>query len=385
MSKMSILKTLPITEVEPGMILAKRLLCPEKGGVLLGAGIKITDKVKEVLKKKYPDLKLEVQVPVEVSDEEITETVESKEQSTGTKLPTEIKELKILDSFPKKMISTSARQCFVNFSVALKNFYETGEENEWRALKRSISELVNQIIKTPRSMQQIVALRLIQNYTISHAVNTTIYSLFIGKAMGLSIDRLYNLGLAAALADIGLIKVPAKIRDKKANLTTEEWHILKQHVNHSGASARRYRLNEDVKNAIFQHHERNDGSGYPFGIKEKDIHLWAQIIAVADTYDAIVSERPYRKAEPAFAATEILMAHCNKLNPKIIAVFLKNVSVYPQKGKIRLSNDKQGEIIYLNKLYPDRPIVMVHSENDFMGRRYIDLTKDLTLFVEDVD
>ncbi len=375
MSELSTLKTLSIKEIKPGMILAGRLLCPEKGGVLLGAGIAITEKVQEVLARKYPDLKLEVIVPLH--SDEMARTEE--QQSTGA-------ELQVLEKFPKSLIKPSARQGYLDFFHALNCFINNLDgEQEWQGLIKAISPLVKQVEEAPASLQQIVALRLIQDYTLSHAVNTTIYSLFIGRALGLSRENLYSLGLAAAISDVGLLKVPAKIREKSSALSRDEWHLIKQHVNYSIAIARRYRLSEDIKAAILQHHERNDGSGYPFGIKEKDIHPWAQIIAVADTYDAIVSERPYRKAEPAFAATEILMAYSSRLNPKIISVFLKNVSVYPQKGKIMLNNQKKGEIIYLNRLYPDRPIVMVESESDYMGRRYIDLTKDLTIFVEDVE
>ncbi len=379
MTKKSIIKQLPIAEIHPGTILAKKLLCPEKGNVLLGAGIAISSRVKDVLIKKYPNLKLDVHIPVDLSGESITETQDSDEKKDRAN------DLFQLEQVPNELVALSAKQCYTSYYQAIKSFFNAEGDKEWVDLKKALAGVIKHVLKNPHSLQQLVALRLRFEYTISHAVNTTLYSLFIGRVMGIPVDKLFNLGLAAALADIGLQKVPARIRDKKTSLTKEEWNFIKQHITHSAAVARKFRLHEDIITAITQHHERNDGSGYPFGIKGKDIHVWAQIIAVADTYDAIVSDRPYRKAEPAFAASEILMAHCSKLNPKMIAYFLKNVNLYPQKGTIMLSNKKKGEIVYLNKQYPDRPIVLVKSESDFMGRRYIDLTKELTVFVEDIE
>lgn len=134
-------------------------------------------------------------------------------------------------------------------------------------------------------------------YTHSHTNYVKNYALRIGNKLRLSKEQIENIGLAAMLHDIGKIDVPDSILKKPGKLTDEEYEIIKKHPL-KGAELVKETYYEKVSDIILQHHERIDGSGYPYGLKGNEIMIEAQIIAIADTYHAMISDRPYRKAIP---------------------------------------------------------------------------------------
>jgi HD-GYP domain-containing protein (c-di-GMP phosphodiesterase class II) len=142
-------------------------------------------------------------------------------------------------------------------------------------------------------------------YTYIHDVRLQEFSMKIGEMLGLSRGRIENLLYAAAFHDIGKINVPDEILNKPGKLTPEEFEYIKRHPS-EGRRILEETLIKGVGSIIEQHHERLDGSGYPYGLKGNDITMEARIIAVVDSFDAMTSDRPYRKAMPVDAAMQEL-------------------------------------------------------------------------------
>lgn len=132
------------------------------------------------------------------------------------------------------------------------------------------------------------------DYTHSHTRHVKDYALRIGNKLGLSKEKIGKIGFAALLHDIGKIDIPDEILKKPGKLTEEEFEIIKQHPI-IGADKVRGTYYENLSEIILQHHERIDGSGYPYGLKGDEVIIEAQVIAMADTYHAMVSDRPYRR------------------------------------------------------------------------------------------
>jgi putative nucleotidyltransferase with HDIG domain len=132
-------------------------------------------------------------------------------------------------------------------------------------------------------------------YTHSHGKRVRDLSFAIGNKAGLNQDEMENLTWAALLHDIGKIDIPDDILKKPTRLTKEEFEIIKKHPVR-GAELVKGTFLEQISKIIEQHHERIDGSGYPYGIKNDEILLEAKILAVADSFDAMTSKRPYREA-----------------------------------------------------------------------------------------
>ncbi|KAA9005807.1 HD domain-containing protein [Paenibacillus spiritus] len=143
------------------------------------------------------------------------------------------------------------------------------------------------------------------NYTFEHSARVQKYSLMIAGMLKLSKDQWEDLYYAAAFHDVGKIHIPAEILNKEGRLTVEEFEIIKRH-SYDGYVMVKDLYYNNICMIILQHHERLDGSGYPYGIKEEDILLEAKIIGIADTFDAMTSDRPYRRGLPPEVAMDEL-------------------------------------------------------------------------------
>ena len=143
-------------------------------------------------------------------------------------------------------------------------------------------------------------------YTHLHNQRVGILSMMIAKKIGLSKERLESLRVASLFHDIGKVFTPSEILLKPGKLTDSEYEIMKKHVLHSYDMTKDF-IDKDVCKILVQHHERLNGAGYPYGLFEKDISIEAKILAIADSYDAMTSDRPYRKAlSPDFAIKELI-------------------------------------------------------------------------------
>lgn len=136
------------------------------------------------------------------------------------------------------------------------------------------------------------------NYTLHHCKRVLQYAFDLGLYLDLSNLTLFRLRLAAMFHDLGKIDVPDSILNKSGPFSEEEFLCMKKHPASGGAIIEKSELSrkEEIKNIIMQHHERVDGTGYPYGLTGEDICLEAKIIAIADTYDAMTTDRPYKKA-----------------------------------------------------------------------------------------
>ena len=150
-----------------------------------------------------------------------------------------------------------------------------------------------------------VEVELKDGYTSAHCARLRDLSFTLGKEIGLEPRRLHLLDFGAYLHDVGKIRVPLSILNKPAKLTAEEWQIIKKHPSY-GRELIDQTFMKEAGTIVEQHHERLDGSGYPYGLSGNEILIEAAIVAVVDTFDAMTTDRPYRKAStPEEALAEI--------------------------------------------------------------------------------
>jgi len=159
-------------------------------------------------------------------------------------------------------------------------------------------------------------------YTGGHVRRVVAYSALLGRALGLGDDELEKLRLAATLHDIGKIAIPDHILNKPAPLDSSEIEVMRRHAIDGAEIVSRIRELREVLPGVRNHHERLDGSGYPDSLLDRDIPLPARVIAVADTFDAMTTSRPYRGAlTPARAADEIAAGAGGQFCPRVVAAF----------------------------------------------------------------
>jgi putative two-component system response regulator len=162
------------------------------------------------------------------------------------------------------------------------------------------------------------------SYTEGHAERVAHYSVCIGQRLGLEDAALRRLRLGGLLHDVGKIGVPEAILNKPGPLTDEEWVIMRKHPEIGDKICRPLHSLRDVLPLIRSHHERPDGSGYPDGLKGDEIPLEAEIVCLADIYDALATTRSYKRAFTREKCIAILReeAAVNRLNPKVVEAFV---------------------------------------------------------------
>jgi putative nucleotidyltransferase with HDIG domain len=198
-------------------------------------------------------------------------------------------------------------------------------------------------------------------YTFSHSLNVAILTGLLGKWMGFKRTQLKNLILAGLLHDIGKALIPQKILDKPGALSAEEMEIVKTHTMQGyNLLVDCHEIAKDVKLGVLQHHEREDGSGYPLGLRGGDINILAKFVAVADVYDAMTTERSYRKKLPPFTAINLMLGNMgNQLDSIICLTLLAKLWRYLIGTRVILSNGEQGQVVQVGNIANAKPVIQL--------------------------
>ncbi len=258
---------------------------------------------------------------------------------------------------------------------------------------KKVAEIVDKIIENILSCDQILVnltdIRSVDDYTFEHSVNVCIFSLIIGIGIGLDGEKLKDLGTGSLLHDIGKLLVSEEILKKPTQLAYDEFEEIKKHTiygfdilkNHSD-------INMAAAYIALGHHERVDGSGYPMRLKNDNIHQCARIVAIADVYDALTSDRVYRKKLRPHEVVEYIVSLGGKqFDLELVNVFIKYVAHYPIGSGVILNSNERGLVSRINKSYPTRPVIrVVQDENGRMLLKHkeIDLSDKLNYHIVDV-
>lgn len=204
-------------------------------------------------------------------------------------------------------------------------------------------------------------MRSVDDSIYAHSLNVALISGMLGKWLKMPKEDFDILILAALLHDIGKAKIPEEILNKPGRYTDEEFALVRTHPTLGYQILLPYtKLDPRIKNAAFMHHERCDGSGYPQGLTGNDIDDFAQIIAIADVYDAMTAARSYRAPLCPFQVIAAFEKEgLSKYKPKFILTFLERIATTYQSNRVLLSDGRGANIIMLNKQSLSRPIVQL--------------------------
>ncbi|HAA24811.1 MAG TPA: HD-GYP domain-containing protein [Ruminiclostridium sp.] len=344
------MRRVSLDKVRAGAILAKTIMSLD-GKVLLAAGMEITEEYKRKLQANR-----------------ISEIYIEDEISKDIQVPEVVREEIVYEA--KQMVKAMMTKPSVKTSID----------------GRKVMEIVDKIISSILANKDIIAnlcdIRSVDDYTFSHSVNVCILSLIIGIGLGYSGDRLRELGVGSILHDIGKVMVPNDILKKPYQLTSEEFEEIKKHTyygyeilkNTSGISM-------TASYIALEHHERIDGSGYPYQLKDDNIHKAARIVAVSDVYDALTSDRIYRKKlMPHEVIDYITSLGSHHFDQEVVDVFIRFIAYYPVGMGVILNTGERGIVKEYNKKYPVRPVVRVVADaagNMLSKQKDVDLSSEL--------
>jgi len=224
----------------------------------------------------------------------------------------------------------------------------------------AIEALYHRAINRPQGLEQLP----------SHLTNVSIYALKIGLGLKYQREDLFRLAFSGLFYDIGLAKVPESILNKSKRLTEEERNIISQHTQYGYDILRAAlpKASSWLARAALEHHERENGEGYPQESSGEQIHEYSKIIGLVDIYDAMTQVRPYRKRRPPFnAVREILRSERGRFPANILKVLLMKLSVFPIGSYVRLSSETIARVVEVRETAPLRPKVEILY--DSQGRR----------------
>ena len=226
-------------------------------------------------------------------------------------------------------------------------------------LKNVVKDIKENIKLNIHVLTHLTEIDQVDDYLYRHSVNVGVISHFMGQWLNLPEEDLDKLIMAGLLHDIGKLKIPDEILHKPCKLTTEEFEVVKQHSQHSYSYLENIGFNDfHILSAVIHHHEKEDGKGYPMGLKGDEIPLFSKIIAIADIFDAMTSTRVYRKKELPFIVLEMLLDNSfGQLDTKLVMLFVKKFSEYYLGTKIILNTGDPGIIIKLNDFEITKPLI----------------------------
>ena len=290
----------------------------------------------------------------------------------------DIEEIKSIETNSEKNPLTVPLPKYINF----ENYYNDGinqlkkEFLNWAAggkidltkVRGIMIPLIEKVLEDRSYIYNINNYSNPKDYLYHHCIATGLIATVIAKKMGFERGDTIQLAIAGMLADSGMSRIPARIRDKKNALTSSEFEEVRKHSFYSFMLVKNNpAMKEVMKEAIFQHHERLDGSGYPNGIRNGSISTFAQIIAVADVFHAMTSERVYRSKQSPFKVIEMIKEEeFGKFDIKVVQALIDIVVDLPIGTKIELSNLELGEVMFINKYSPTRPLVKLTRTGELL-------------------
>lgn len=350
------MRFIPLQSVKEDAILHRQVYS-EEGQILLQKGMKLT--------KQYINRLKEMKINGVYIDCNLSKNIEM---------------VGIIDDQLRNKAVQDVKKLF----TLVENNEETSQEEkkeQFKSITNAIDLIVDQILEHEHTMLNLVDLKIFDNYTFHHCVNVAVISITIGAALGMPKEKLYKLGLSGILHDIGKTFVPEEILNKKGKLNDEEWEIMKEHpyLGFKHIKENYPSLPATSLAGILSHHEKWNGTGYPYGKKEDEIFEFGRIIAIADVYDALTSDRPYRDGLLPHTAVEYIMGMAeDSFDLNIVKQFLKSIAPYPLGTILELSNGQKGIVIKNTPNFGLRPTLsIIKDKNDQIIEEDQRITLDL--------
>lgn len=331
------MRVIPIVCLQEGMSLGRNIYGPN-GEIFLKRNTTLTRRyIKRLMSLGYNGIYIE---------DKISEGIESHE---------------IIDAKLRNDTVQKVKKLYSHSAEGTKT-----DKIEWDAMSGLLNYILDEMLSKNDLVYNMVDLKTFDDYTFHHSVNVAILATATGIQLELKRSDIYDLCMAAVMHDVGKIYLPKEILNKPGKLTDEEFAEVKLHpVRGYDYLRETHYISYDACKGVLMHHERHDGLGYPSGSRGDEINKIGKILAICDVYDALTSDRPYRKAWSPSEAIEYLMGNSSvRFNPDVTDAFLKKIVPYPVGTIVKLSDDKTG-IVTKNFIEMKlRPIVRIFREHD---------------------
>ncbi len=223
----------------------------------------------------------------------------------------------------------------VSVTKELVNGVRLGRSPSVKRVKRAVQSIVDQVLNNETSLIGLTTIRDYDEYTFTHSVNVCIFSVALGRRLGLTRLQLYDLGLTALLHDVGKARIPLEILNKTTGLDETEWHVMQSHPWRGALTLFNLRGQEEVPYrsvlVAHEHHMKTDLTGYPRAIRPRRLGIFSRIVSVADGYDAATSRRSYQTVpiEPDQVLREMWTNPKRGYDPVLVKALINLIGIYP--------------------------------------------------------
>lgn len=339
-----ITKIIPMNQVQEGMVLGKDVIT-DAGTRLMAQGTFLTQR--HILRLRLNNISL-------VSIRQLPKKNDPPPTPKRTINSGEIQLLKKIQNDYKK-VHADAKQYLINIGE--------GKPINSQELFKVSTSLLNTLRSKSDLFTFLSYLRIKDDFTFTHSINVAMICHIFGHWLKMPSDDIEKLTISALLHDLGKTRIDPAILNKKEPLTEEEFRYIREHTLIGYEMIKYDNLDPKIMDGILYHHERFDGSGYPKGLKKDEIPKFAKIIAIADMYDAMTSDRAYREKMSPFAVISVFEEEgYNKLDTKYLLGFLENIAYQYMGRNVSLSDGRYGKIVFIHNKKPSRPIIQIDSE-----------------------
>jgi putative nucleotidyltransferase with HDIG domain len=287
-------------------------------------------------------------------------------QNAGTKI-THVGRLKYATRIAFEKEFDNAKQQFQSarqFSRKFMQGIRHGETLDMEQARTVVENCVESLMNNNEALVWLTKIKNKDEYTAEHSMNVCVIAANFARHLGLPEAEIIEVGLCGLLHDVGKTNIPLEILNKPDKLTREEFELIKNHPEFGRELlASTSNTQSHVIDAAFSHHEREDGSGYPRGLVGEEIALYSKIVAIADTYDAITSNRCYDSSRSSAIALKVLHQSREKLyDSKLVDDFIRCIGVYPPGSVVEM---RTGEVGIITKSHPNnrlKPQVMLVTD-----------------------
>lgn len=358
--------TYPLNELQSGMIVAADVLTP-RGQLIVCRGSILSQQM--IQHMKY------YRVPsVSILPNEISPISFEKADQGETSYARRIRQSEAFVEFRKHYTQSASI-----FQEEITRFAKGDVHLNTDRLLQDTLELFDHNRASFSLLDMLHNMRDLDDSTYVHSINVAVISRLIGVWSGMDEPHLDILTLCGLLHDIGKVEIPDEILGKPDRLTTEEYEIMKTHTILGYRMLEEEPIDKRIKNSALMHHERFDGKGYPFGLPGERIDTFASIVAIADVYDALTSDRCYRSAVCPFEVIALFESNgLREYNPKFILTFLEHIASTYIGNSVRLSDNSKGRISMIDTKKLLRPLIQLESGE------FVDLSERLDLYVEEI-
>jgi len=281
----------------------------------------------------------------------------------------------------------AARGAFSAAYGHVKSFMQSAASGtiEVTAVEPCLSAIKKSIVRNRNALLLLANLKSLDDYMYRHSVNVAIFAVSFAQYLGMDDEEQRQIGIAALFHDYGKALLPANILNAPRKLNADEMQIMHSHVELGHAKLQATgKFSAEVLEGILQHHERHDGTGYPYNLSGDQIGIFGRIISICDVYDALASKRVYKDAiHPKHALGTLFKMGENAWAPGYAEHFIKMVGIFPIGTAVVLSNGQKGIVCHSDPYAPSLPRVLLvkDCEHGVRPLRTIDLWRQKSISV----